>query len=134
MFDNQTKRFCSAVVDALPNLSEEEMQYWIGDPKGLQKVLKWSLPFHQEAMATPEDAVVMKRILRKVKDVVLATTAAKMTGNCFTDDARYYYREDVLDSWLPMNQQAKEGQPFSVCELSERATFMEMAQIGRAHV
>jgi len=39
MFDRQTKKFCSAVVDALPELSEDVMQGWIGNPAGLQKVL-----------------------------------------------------------------------------------------------
>ena len=39
MFDRQTKKFCSAVVDALPELSTDAMQGWIGNPLGLQKVL-----------------------------------------------------------------------------------------------
>jgi hypothetical protein len=39
MFDSQTKKFCSAVVDALPSLLENIMQKWIGNPKGLQKIL-----------------------------------------------------------------------------------------------
>lgn len=40
MFDPQTKKFCAAVVEALPELSEDVMQGWIGNPKGLQKVLR----------------------------------------------------------------------------------------------
>ncbi len=45
MFDNQTKKFCSAVVDALPNdISEDVMQGWIGNPKGLQKFLHGLCP------------------------------------------------------------------------------------------
>lgn len=40
MFDPQTKKFCAAVTDALPELPEEAMQSWIGNPKGLQKVLR----------------------------------------------------------------------------------------------
>ena len=40
MFDRQTKKFCSAVVDALPELSPNSMQRWIGDPKGLKRALR----------------------------------------------------------------------------------------------
>lgn len=40
MFDKQTKKFCSAIVDALPEVSEDTMQGWIMNPKGLQKVLR----------------------------------------------------------------------------------------------
>lgn len=39
MFDKQTKKFCSAVVDALPTVSEEVMQSWIENPSALQNVL-----------------------------------------------------------------------------------------------
>lgn len=43
MFDRQTKKFCSAVTDALPEVSEDVMQVWIGNPTGLQKVLRLAL-------------------------------------------------------------------------------------------
>ncbi|HXK31237.1 MAG TPA: hypothetical protein VJZ94_00595 [Candidatus Paceibacterota bacterium] len=53
MFDRQTKKFCSAVVDALPELSEDVMQGWIGNPMGLQKVLLIALRLPQ-VVPTPE--------------------------------------------------------------------------------
>jgi len=40
MFDKQTKKFCSAVVDALPEMDSDTMQGWIGNPKALQNFLR----------------------------------------------------------------------------------------------
>lgn len=44
MFDRQTKKFCAAVVEALPpNISERVMQVWIDSPRALQDALGLAL-------------------------------------------------------------------------------------------
>ena len=43
MFDRRTKKFCSAVIEALPEVPEDIMQGWIANPRGLQKVLRDAL-------------------------------------------------------------------------------------------
>lgn len=57
MFDKQTKEFCSAVVDALPDISEDVMQGWIGNPRGLKKVLKDVLCPTEEVTSCPKKGI-----------------------------------------------------------------------------
>ncbi len=82
MFDRQTRKFCSAVVDALPELSEDVMQGWIGNPKGLQEVLR-------DGLCPPEIQAVDTMIVRRVRvdriqsseDALLATSSPKWYVN-----------------------------------------------------
>ena len=55
MFDKQTRKFCSAVIEALPSVPEAEMQQWIGNPRGLQKALG-SIFCPQEAPPAPKES------------------------------------------------------------------------------
>lgn len=63
MFDPQTKKFCAAVVEALPVLSEDVMQGWIGNPKGLQKVLRDGLCPPEVVVPAPAPAPAPEPVL-----------------------------------------------------------------------
>ena len=63
MFDPQTKKLCSAVVDAIPNLSEEMMQAWIGNPVALQNAMRLALCSGTIASA-PIDKVPLDTTIR----------------------------------------------------------------------
>lgn len=43
MFDRQTKKFCAAVLEALPEVPKDIMQGWIENPCGLNRVLREAL-------------------------------------------------------------------------------------------
>jgi|SRR3989344_635152 len=103
MFDRQTKKFCSAVVDALPELSEDVMQGWIGNPMGLQKVLLALCP--PRVVPTPElplDFIV--RVDRSVRptypDWVAKVIHPKLEG---TGPAEYNLKTQVGE-WLHDDQ------------------------------
>ena len=71
----------------------------------------------------------IKSVLRSLgKVVAVPATEAKPTADCFTNQARYYYRDDDLDKFLPKNQSAQDASQFAVCELTETATFQQVAE------
>ena len=70
----------------------------------------------------------MKSIFRSLKVITTKATLAKPTTDCFTNRTRYYHRDGDLDKFLPKNQFAQEAGQFAVCELTETATFQQMAE------
>ncbi len=70
MFDRQTKKFASAVVDALPEVDEDVMQGWIGNPKALQEVLK-------KALCPPNPT---PSILEFISTIVIPATTGKFVA------------------------------------------------------
>jgi len=79
---------------------------------------------------------LVKHFGRKIKSVLYSlgkvvavpATEAKTTAECFTNQARYYHRDGDLDKFLPENQSAQDASQFAVCELTETATFQQMAE------
>ena len=71
----------------------------------------------------------IKSVFRSLgKVVAVPATEAKPTADCFTNQARYYHRDGDLDKFLPKNQFAQEAGQFAVCELTETATFQQVAE------
>jgi len=62
------------------------------------------------------------------KVVAVPATEAKPTADCFTDRTRYYHRDGDLDKFLPENQSVQDASQFAVYELTETATFQQMAE------
>ena len=71
----------------------------------------------------------IKSILRSLgKVVAVPATEAKPTADCFMNRTRYYRRDSDLDKFLPENQSVQDASQFVVCELTETATFQQMAE------
>ncbi len=97
MFDKQTKKFCSAVVDALPDVSEEVMQGWIGNPQSLKRTLKTALCPHEEsATNTPVSQTdsVFLRLLSAGQSIIVGATDGQETLADATDVFRSFIDPD----------------------------------------
>jgi len=101
MFDSQTKRFCSAVVDALPaELSEDVMQGWIGNPKGLQKVLR-------DGLCPPEVALDFTvRVDRSVRIVYPSWLGKVLHPELECTGPAEYDLQSGVEQWLHDDQKA----------------------------
>ena len=113
MFDSQTKKFCSVVVDALPkNISEDVMQGWIDNPKGLQKFLLGLCPSVAEPKLTPP----ILELISTIK--VNATTSKFVAKEKFVRDTgrkakvKISYLGDNFTSWF-LNGDGKIEDPIS---------------------
>ncbi len=78
----------------------------------------------QEGLGTV--AVAVKGLFKPIMEVTLHSSAEKATKKCFTNTSQYYHRDGDLDNWFPKNQPAQDEKKFSVRELTESATFLEM--------
>ena len=70
----------------------------------------------------------VKSVLKSLKTITVGATKTKPTTNCFTDTARYYYRDNDLDRYLPKNQSDQAESQFGVLPLTETTTFKEFAE------
>ena len=85
------------------------------------------LRFKQMKEITNRQAKV-KKIFSLLKTITVGATKTKPTTNCFTDTARYYYRDNDLDRYLPKNQSDQAESQFGVLPLTETTTFKEFAE------
>ena len=69
----------------------------------------------------------IKFVLRQLKTVTVAAVGAKNTADCFTNTARYY-RDPSLGADFPKIQPVQPESKFTVCELTQDATFREMSE------
>ena len=84
MFDRQTKRFCSAVVDALPSeVPEDVMQGWIDNPKALQKFLRGLISFDSDLLKFMESVAVEGADMFVVDDQALKKANVGWTSQNF---------------------------------------------------
>lgn len=76
------------------------------------------------------DEVVEKvsTFLSIVTTLTLPKTRMKRTKDCFSDEARYYFRSNALDTTLPENQEEGGKKEFSVCELKKPSTFIDIVK------
>ena len=70
-----------------------------------------------------ETSKVRERIFSLLKTITVGAVNAKATADCFTNPARYYYRDAGLDKCLPNVQPAQPESRFGVFQLTEPATF-----------
>ena len=83
----------------------------------------------QLARGLAELIIKIKSVLHSLgKVVTVSATKTKNTVSCFTNETRYYSRDGDLDQYLPKNQPAQPESKFAVCELTQAATFKEMAE------
>ena len=104
MFDRQTKKFCSAVVDALPELPEAVMQRWIGNPTDLQKVLCDGLCL-LDVVSTPEPMLdFIVRVDRSVKPTYPDQVKKVMHPELECSGPTEYNLQSDVEQWLHDDQ------------------------------
>lgn len=67
-------------------------------------------------------------IITLVKTITIPAVAGKKTSDCFMDKSRYYYRDTVLNNWLPNNQSEQIEVKFSVIRLTKYGTFKQVVE------
>jgi len=72
MIDKQTAEFGAKILQALPEMSSDEMQEWIKNPKALKKVLKL-------ALCPPEEKVEKEKsnLLEFLRTITIPATTSK---------------------------------------------------------
>ncbi len=126
MFDNQTKKFCSAVVDALPDIPENLMQAWIESPVRLQEVLKTAICPVAEA-GQPTLRLLIPSLIIPATDgrQTLALANAVFTG----------WIDPDLKNWdCDLPDEARPETAVNVHELTVDATFQQMFGEGKVRL
>lgn len=121
-YDKKTAAFIGFLVQNIPEISDESMNFWIENPKDVKKVLS-GLNLKSQEIKQP--------IQFRNVDVVtthLLSIPGKKTRLCFTDPL-YSYRASGINYVLPENQLRTEGCFIQVLTPHKRVTvtFAELA-------
>jgi len=122
-YDKKTAAFIGFLVQNIPEISDESMNFWIDNPEALKRKLRGlnikSQKVRQSFQFRTVDAVTTD----------LDAIPGKKTRLCFSD-SWYSYRSDKINSLLPENQLRTEGcfiQSLALPKGITTATFVELS-------